>query len=1260
MSSGGLDKGTGDPLQGGASGGSTASYAQPTAQSVHRAGEVREQMGEARAVWEQNSIAMVEGTPQGLRKLLRGQFGTCVCGWRRALDSQSAYRLGEVAFVKALRDMGVPNARDIFFDLGGGDTGHVQLKDVDPGGAALLDNFYRFFTRGVGPLASLTATGDSQRLTQNQFLQACKVIQRRQGESGGIGREGLEGVFRALQLGGKAGVTAADLAWLEDLCNPPERADLSARPLWQLRPHEQSSRPAAEVRPMVSTRVVDRFLAALRRSFGGVVQAWRQLLDPAGKSDVGLEGLQAACKEIGFEGSVEELWRALVRPPSQALRLDMLEPLAPVALRTFMQCCCERFGSVAQAFRNWSTAKGPLVTLKEFYTFCDEVRMPRNQRMLFELLDAHGAGMMSMAAVDYNSAVEVFGADACQEAEDNLAGLAEEAEESGGKARARRSLWAQQRELCAASRRPPEERRSRRRELTRLLEARFGSLVRAWHKQFDIKGAGKISREAFFEACAAAGFHGDQSALWKELKLEDGSQVKFRDLAPELVGAAGSFKEIANNKLADWCSRLEGESKDPKRASKYGASVSREEFRALCVDLEYEGDVDQLWSCFDIECDGKVDTKAVRAFAEARSEEKALPRLLAKHAERRQALFRKQLQGARLPAPADVAAKQDELRRSARRARAAAGRGRSAREEFLAWLRAQSGTVTRAWRLLLDPEDWGDLDESEFVGVLSQCGYFRPEDEGSDDDSPPGHELFMAVAHKVKGGGEGGKEGGAEWLVSLHDLDPGCRDAVEEFKTQCRARYGSVVRAFEEVDPDSTGTVSTTSFKAWCIEMNCSKCLKRLLDYLDAGDVGEIKLEDIDEDAASQNQEAADKRRQMEDEWREQDEEKGRIPFKEPPPIGMRVGVEARAEERAAQAGRRAAGAVRQKLARKYGTLLGAWRKSLSTTGSRSVDIHHFVRACEKAGIARDEATKAWEGMGLQDTWMTFDTLDPSMRKGLRSFKECLISRYGSLRAGLDIADKNRDLTLSKQEFLALCYDCQWKGNEHQLFEYLDTAQSGLADLCRVDRRTGLEVKRKRQAEARERKARERRKLKRAAEEAAAAGATGSRARAAAKLPDVEGAASQAPGGQPSRPSRRPAGAHSASTLSPGPSTRTALSLPEMASLGSLGSACAGSRPRLVRLRKIRSLPVLALPKPSWDHRHHVPDTPLNRLENMVHHATSIGTHKDRLAHNMDLLERELPIKDWIRQQMVAKRRHEEQLKQAARDEYPSDDDDDW
>lgn len=1253
---GGSDKDTGGSLQGGVSGGSSASYAKPTAQSVHRAVQVAEQRGEARAIQEENSIEMLERTPQGLRKLLRGQFGTCVCGWRKALDSESAYRLGEDAFVKALRDMGVPSGRDMFSDLGGRAAGHVQLKDVDPGGAALLDNFHRFFTRGVGPLASLTATGDSQRLTQNQFLRACKPIQRRQEESGGIAREGLEGVFAALQLGGGTGVTAADLAWLEGLCSPPERANFSKRPLWHAGP--QGEGRSSEGRPKPSARMVDGFLRALRKEYGGVVQAWRQLLDPGGKSNVGLQGLQAACREIGFEGSVDDLWQALVRPPGTALRLEMLEPLAPVALKSFLQCCSERFGSVGQAFRSWDTARRPIVTLKEFYTFCDEVRMPRNQRMLFELFDAHGSGMMSMAAVDYTSAVEVFGAEECQEAEDNLAQMAVDAEEKG---RARRSLRAQQQELCAASRKPPEERRSMRKELTRLLEARFGSIVRAWHKQFDIKGAGKMSREAFFEGCAAVGFHGDQSALWKELKLEDGSPVKFRDLAPELAVAAGRFKELASNKLADWCAKLESESNDPKRASKFGARVGREEFKALCVDLDYEGDVNELWSCFDLECDGAVDTKAVRSFAEARSEDKALPRLLAKHAEKRQQHFKKKLQGARLQSAADVAAKQDEMRRSARKSRAAAGKGKSEKEEFLLWLRAQCGTVTKAWRVKLDPEDWGDLDESEFVGVLSQCGYFQPEDEGSDDENPPGHGLFLAVSHEVQGGGEGGREGGAERLVSLSDLDSGTAALVVELKKHCRLRYGSMVRAFEEVDPDSTGTMSTKSFKHWCVELNCSNCLKRLLDFLDAKDAGEIKLEDIDEDAVAQNQEAVEKRREMEEEWREQDEEKGRVPFTEPPRIGVRVGLEARAEERAGQAGRRAMGALRQKLIRKHGTLLSAWRKSLNTTGNRAVDVHHFVRACEKDGIARAEATKAWEGFGLQDTDITFDKLDPSQKKGLKSFRECLASRYGSVRAGLESADKNRDLVLSKREFLALCYECQWAGNEHQLFEYLDTTMSGQANLCQIDRRISLEMKRKRQAEERERKRRERRKLKQAkAEEEAAAGAKGSKVKAADKLPDVEETASQAPGDQPSQPSPGPAGTRSATTLSPSP--RTVLSLPQMASLGSMGSQCAGARPRIVQLRKIRSLPALAPPKPSWDRRHHVPDTSGNRLENMVQHATAVGTHRDKLSLNMNLLEKEMPIKDWIRQQMVAKKQYEEQQRAAAaaQEDAPSEDYDDW
>ena len=87
---------------------------------------------------------------------------------------------------------------------------------------------------------------------------------------------------------------------------------------------------------------------------------------------------------------------------------------------------------------------------------------------------------------------------------------------------------------------------------------------------------------------------------------------------------------------------------------------------------------------------------------------------------------------------------------------------------------------------------------------------------------------------------------------------------------------------------------------------------------------------------------------------------------------------------------------------------------------------------------------------------------------------------------------------------------------------------------------------------------------------------------------------------------------------------------------------------------------MLAPLKPSWDSRHHVLVTPGNRLEKVVHQTTNVDTHhKDRLALNMELLEREMPIEAWIQQQMVDKKNVEARADTGSQ-EALSEDDDDW
>lgn len=1022
-------------------------YEKPTVSNARMAGvslgekQLREaQEEEARAV---DPGHQEPGAANSLRKLLRQRYGTCVQGWRQALDRRCTHFISRADFFLALRELGFSgSAKAAWVELGGcsSESGpgkmQVTLADLDAPAAELLSNFFREFQEEVGKLPELLAGCDGLRIGRSRFLERCEPLGKPRFESPAMD---LDAVFKQLQTHGA--VTEADVMWLQDYCIRAKRRASSDEAEARRIMREQRLEASAKA---TRVRAVDNFKTLLRHRFGSVMTGWRKAMDTEHKGEITAEELQNAADRLGFKGDVGGIWEELVTDDGYALGLVDLEPAVVQVVEVFKAQCVDRYGSLAKAFEGLEAVRKPLVTRDEFSRFCEELRFHGNKHLLFDYLDERHVGEILLTTIDAKTAQKAF-----PQAERKQAAQLHKTLEPRPAKPPRVTLQSRAAEQCGATRRLPEEEPSARQNLLAVLEQRFGSPVRAWGQVIDRKHKGKVKTDEFLVGCAAAGFTGSKTKLLQEMGLKDGSSVRLRDIAPEAVEECKEFKSQAGAKLAGIVTSLEA-SAPTSRANK-GYKVEKKEFAGICKRLGYEGSVDRIFAHFDVTAEGGVNTRSLSALQEAKHEEKAMPILVKKHLEARQHRWQKKLAEQVVPPMQQLRTKQDTLLQAGREKRAAKRGEEEERKELLRALESKAGSVARAWRLAFDPDNQGEVDLQQFKDGLQNTGVLDL--EGDEADAQKAARFFEAFCDEETG------------VVTLDCMDRRTPAALHEFLARCAARCGGVVQAFIDLDPEGTGVASREGFRHMCHAIKMTDNVRRLLEYLDPNEENEVPLELIHATAAEEAKQFVEHRKEVRKEQLRIDEEKGRMHMKkEPPAIGVPVGVTVRKQERDLEAGRRVLAELKRRLIREHGTLVRAWRKVLTPKGNGHkgrIGFAAFESACKAVGIEGD-AQAAWQALEKKGKSLSLNEFDPGVATDFRELRARIAERYGSVEHAFEEVDSSASYELDFKGFLNLCYECQFRGNERRIFEYLDPEDSQRVPLAAIDRKAVETLKEKR------------------------------------------------------------------------------------------------------------------------------------------------------------------------------------------------------
>lgn len=1008
-------------------------YEQPT-ESYASMSKLRRSMRERRQqeVSEDNKVdpgLKLTSAADKLRQLLRRRHGSVTAGWRHDLDVRGAHFVTQIDFFRALQEIGYGGGiKHAWFDLGGAKKGQITLADVDEEAAKVLGEFYRLFKDKTGLAVSVLVDGcDSRRAGKEHFLDQCR---RRIEYAHGQPKLDFKGVFQHLQTGSGA-VTAEDLAWLASY------VDRRAAPEESIETEEPSAfmEERAKARALIGRkRAAEEFRALLRKQYGSLPKAWRELLDLEQKGEIGWEELETACASLDFKFEINTLWEALVGEIGEVITLRDLEPALGPALDNFRARCCARFGNLVKALADFEAAKKPLVTRVEFLRLCQEIRLEVNPHLLLDFYDDKGMGLFSIAVIDAVAAEKAVGESALNAAKQDLTVMeAQKAmDEEKERERERRAKDGEEPVKEPRKKKVEAPKKQQRPLLIKILEDRFQSPVRAWSAVFDLKDEGRITKKEFKVGCAIVGFSGNVSALCTELGLDaKGAKLKFEDFAPEVLEELRNFKASAGRKIADLVKSVEG-SGNPKLA-KIGMPVDPQEFRDFCTTIKYAGDVQRLMYHLDPSGIGHMTTKTFRLLAESKTEEKALPALVKKNRELKQMQWHAKLGEARVQPAAEVTEKQDALFEKSRAKRGEIRSMANIKLQFLRELQEKCGSVGRGWRLALDPRDHGEIQTpADLLKGLKRAGMAPTAEDSTQQVS----DLFKALCNKDN-------------VITLEVLDPHVHKLMEEVCLKAPHRYGSLKAAFMALDPEGTGVPSAEAFKLFCHSIKVSDGVHRLIQYLDPKSENRIDLAALNKEARDKAiteikkeqlrlaNKAADEQAAMEKAMKKR---RRRTAGDEPPPA---LNPKEKAE------GLKILQELKQKLVRKHGSLSAAWRAVIDPEITGEADQDSIREALQDVGMSREKGELVYQV--FETNILTLQNWDEGAAKDFEDLKLRIIERFGNMETAITETNTRGTHKLDFKGFLAFCYECQFRGNERNLFDYLDQKGKKYVNFATID-----------------------------------------------------------------------------------------------------------------------------------------------------------------------------------------------------------------
>lgn len=393
-----------------------------------------------------------------------------------------------------------------------------------------------------------------------------------------------------------------------------------------------------------------------------------------------------------------------------------------------------------------------------------------------------------------------------------------------------------------------------------ILKHKFGTVVRAWRKAMDVDQSGTLTFREFSHALERVGYHGDFRSLWYQLDADMSGNISLHEMDPENAMRLEKFRMLCitqhGSMAGAWRQVLDVDN---------SGSCWLHEFQAACIHLGYTDDeeIKTLFFLLDINETHQLNFEMVN-FLQGWEEEKKLdefrqrlptswvskdpfmyvgdttraqsPRKLSKRYEapviglskdeedELRRIYYMCDRGDWLKGAADHTISLDELERAVRMNQSVAEflnlKSRQEVEEFFKAMDSDGdGEVT--WEEFKAFYVRRNFKESQSLPKLSEDPEASPDKTVNPKSSPARKNLNrMPTASRLAGGRLALND-----MADMQELGapmedwsaPATQDHKEQFlhfQRFLEQKYGTLSKAFDEIDLNSSGSMSLTEFQS--------------------------------------------------------------------------------------------------------------------------------------------------------------------------------------------------------------------------------------------------------------------------------------------------------------------------------------------------------------------------------------------------------------------------------------------------------------
>eukprot|EP00427_Karlodinium_veneficum_P032339 CAMPEP_0169194404 /NCGR_PEP_ID=MMETSP1016-20121227/6677_1 /TAXON_ID=342587 /ORGANISM="Karlodinium micrum, Strain CCMP2283" /LENGTH=634 /DNA_ID=CAMNT_0009270903 /DNA_START=1 /DNA_END=1902 /DNA_ORIENTATION=- len=337
------------------------------------------------------------------------------------------------------------------------------------------------------------------------------------------------------------------------------------------------------------------FRQKLLHKYHSIVAAWCGL-DPHLVGRLSRMQFGRACHQLGYEGSVTLLWKALDKDSVGFISLyELDEPIARL-LEGFAVSVWAACGSAQIAWDrhfNRRLADGSNEVKRcapeAFGRGCKEIGFSGDVDAVYQALNIENS-TVSISEENFMILKMWF---ARKRQPDKISAFHQHIDEETAKLRA---------QVAAAAKPDSSKRVAGARELTakdkfkRLLVRSYGNFVRAWREGLDYDKNGRLDYEEFRKACSDVGYAGPRKELWKELDVDGSGVVSLGELDAPTANLLEGFYSCVMARYESWEEAWHSHF-DRKGIDR----VELQDFRDGCLTLGYGGNVDRLFELLDIE-----------------------------------------------------------------------------------------------------------------------------------------------------------------------------------------------------------------------------------------------------------------------------------------------------------------------------------------------------------------------------------------------------------------------------------------------------------------------------------------------------------------------------------------------------------------------------------------------------------------------------------------------------------------------------------